>query len=482
MNDGLKEAITDYQKNVLCEENPAGRQARYDKWKQGVWSASRVGHVRIDNTVDWYKLYETIVPNRAIRDGVQSESMTQMEEAVTAMASTMFPQIFANMVTVGMLQTCPQADYNLPNVFGTTTAGCGTMDFYGFRDVYDIVDDCEPELAELKFYGLCPPLKISQTRRCKKRFAHALSREMLCVNGIELIQQMINNGSVKLRRHRTYVLAEAFAQLYPYGENRFPFVQDDMPWKIFYSGGNGAPWINATVGNKLDGTWRPFDLLERFIDEAVDPYTGEPVTCTYPDLMVMDGNAYNKAVMGQRSFEVEFPLPEGGAALPWGGVYQDPTDEIYGNGTTLRQTKVTGLPFGNIYTDRYLRQSMKRWYEEVLFLSAADAAAAAHQTWFAGNFRNSLVWATEWPEERLVRQGPNTWEYFNQEIIYMVKYLEKADPMWVAPWGVIANFPDLEQFSSVTNMVTAYHASTGTVAQIPGLTNAATANVFWQYY
>ena len=71
----------------------------------------------------------------------------------------------------------------------------------------------------------------------------------------------------------------------------------------------------------------------------------------------------------------------------------------------------------------------------------ADAETAAADTWVAGRFDEAFGWATEWERENITRAGRDTWGYFNQEVIFATKWLEKSTPMWKAPWQVVRMRP-----------------------------------------
>ena len=45
----------------------------------------------------------------------------------------------------------------------------------------------------------------------------------------------------------------------------------------------------------------------------------------------------------------------------------------------------------------------------------------------------AIGWAQEWARETLERVGPDTWEYFNQEIVFAIKFMEKSGPYWKDP-------------------------------------------------
>lgn len=491
--DIMLEACNSFKKHVAApDKKPETRRENFLQFRKDLLEGFRAGHISTaDYSWDFYKMYEQIVPKEIRRDVSDPNASNDLiEHGMNAMTSTMFPELFGTAVTIGMLELTNRAPFNLSGYCGQERANCQQKDFYGFVDLQDIVDDSEAELEETQFYEFAGPTKLSQTKRSKKKFAHAMTREMLCVDGVELIRQMMRNGSEKLQRHRNKRLGQVLFGMYPYGVNPFPFIKDDTPWRSHYTGQNsGSPWINAMIGNKLDGSFRPFYFIEAMLDDQLDPYTNNPISYNYPDILVMDGMAADKARMGLGMVRVEWGLPgaPSGLAIRSSGNpsfdMADPTSNSksgpYQSGQTprLTQDRNSGINFSRILTDRYLRQTMRQWYQDVLKLSAADATEATHQTYAVGDL-TSLRWMVEWPEETLERQGPSTWEYFNQEVLYSIKFMEKADPMWINPHGIIINWPDLSQFTT-TSLEAAYNATTGTVAKITGLTNNATANKFW---
>lgn len=486
-NEIMLEACGNFKKFVADEsKRPEVRKQNFSQFRDDLLEGFRRGHISTyDKSWDFHRMFEEIVPadaRKALTD--KNSSQTLIEHGMDAMTSTMFPELFGVTTTVGMLELCNPAPYNLSGYCGTATAGCNQTDFVGMYDIGQVVDDSEQELEETQFYAVGGSVKISQLKRSKKKFAHAMTREMLCADGIELIRQMMRNGSMRLMKHRNRKLAQALFGLYPYGQNPFPFIKDDIPYRSHYTGQNsGFPWVNAMIGNRLDGSFRPFYFIEEMLDEQKDPYTNQPVNCTYQDILVMDAMAADKARMGLGMVKLEWNLPGAptNAALrdASGTALSDPSAMFNSSSARLTQDRTSGLNFSRILTDRYLREAVRTWYMDVLKLSAAHASDAAHNTYAVGDF-SSLKWVTEWPEETLERQGPDTWEYFNQEVLYSVKFMEKADPMWTNPHGVIINWPDLSTYT-LTNFFAAYNASTGTVAKITGVDSgtASTANLFW---
>ena len=480
----LEEVCKEFRKATSDTLTESTRQEGARKCREDLISGFKAGHLSTyDRSWDFAKLFEQCVP-AGIRQNVLADrgSDTLIESGIQAMSKTMFPEILGASVTIGVIELCQQAPYALASLVPVEPASPNQSEFYGFYDdVYGIVDDSEEELEETQFYGFNPPVKISTTRRGKKKFAHAITREMLAYDGVELVRQMMRNGAKRMTHHRNGKLARALFGLWPYGANPYPYIKDDIPYQVAYTGQNASPYVNAIYGNKLDGTFRPFYMLEDMMDRQVNPYTGQPMNCSYPDIIVMDGAAADLARMGLGLVKIAYDLPSGPANFLVNNVSQDPTDRVFpaSAGTRVETDRQSSLQFGRVFSDRYLRQIMTQWYQDVVKLSAADAKEATHQTYAAVDLGRVIRWAQEWPQETLERTGTDTWEYFNQEIVYAIKYMEKADPVIVDPQGMIVNWPDLTQFT-LTNFLAAYNSSNGTVAQISGISTAADANKFWR--
>src|SRR5690606_11887045 len=152
-----------------------------------------------------------------------------------------------------------------------------------------------------------------------------------------------------------------------------------------------------------------------------DDYTGEPVIADNQNIVVTSDSNLRKA---QEALGIRTITRNAGS---------DPEE------TTSRPAE-GGL--GIIKSD-YARHRLTAWYQTTAGggLSASPAWTAAKGNWLIGNLPRAFGWATEWDLETLERSSPDTWEYFNQEIVLLIKYLWKVTPVVKNPRVVVKNTP-----------------------------------------
>ncbi len=363
------------------------------------------------------------------------------EDAITVTSHTSFPDLLGTTITVGMLEFAERAPVTATNLVNTINTGCGQEVFYGYHSVGDIVDDeCMNEQSETPYKGICPPNKVTLPERCKKKFAMGIAREMLChdVNG--MVQNLMRTGAEIANLHNGKIILKHIFGLNAAGRNANPYIYNDVAYDPYHSVGGAAPWENQLVNNPLDGTVAPFNAIEILVDDQRDPWNGEPTNAQYRDVLVSSIQARDLALRGMNTMQVAYDLPD--QAL----------DRLISpnSGVNGRAENVTlgPKPFGAVTYDRYARDLLIDFYTDVVKLSAADAKLAASATYLVGNIREAFAWAVEWPFESLERVGTDTREYFDQEIVYQIKYLWKAAPLTTSPWSVVRCVPDVTAYAS----------------------------------
>jgi len=358
------------------------------------------------------------------------------EDAITVTSHTSFPDLLGTTITVGMLEFCERAPMSAANLVNTLNTGCGQEVFYGYHNLGDIVDDeCMNEQSETPYKGVCPPNKISLPERCKKKFAMGIAREMLCHDVNSMIQNLMKSGAEVANLHNGKIILRHIFGLNAPGRNANPFIYNDVAYDNYYSANGAAPWENQLVGNNLDGTIAPFEAIEMFTDEQRDPWNGEPTNCSYSDVLVASIEARDLALRGMNTMQIAYDLPD--------QVLQRVVRPMEGANPRAEGVTIGPKPFGAVTYDRYARDLLQSYYSEVVGLDAADSKKAASETYLVGNIREAFAWAVEWPFETLERVGTDTREYFDQEIVYQIKYLWKAAPLTTSPWSVLRCVPDL---------------------------------------
>lgn len=398
-----KEAVTGLCKNIV-----EGMQGK---------------HFSVLKDVDFDKLVSEAIPSSALDSLRRGVNVT---EALDVMASTSFPNLLGTTIQVGMWEAAQQAPMTAMGLIDTVQVGCGQLVTYGYHPLGDIVDDdCMAEKEETPYKGICPPNKLTLPKRCKKKFAMGITREMLCFDVNNQIQQLMRTGGEVAAQHNNKLVLKMMFGLHKKGANPWPHIQDDIPYDTYFKTA-GSIWVNQLEENTLDATYTPFAALTDLIEEMRDPFTGLPVVANFPDILVSTLENRQKALMGLGPMSLEYD----------------------GNETmTTANEKITLNPnfswqFGRVLYDPYAIDLIQEWLEDVHGI-ASDGTSRTEAAGFylVGNFKEAFAWTVEWPFETLERTGTDTREYFDQEIVYQIKYLWKAAPMVKNPRRVIRCVP-----------------------------------------
>jgi hypothetical protein len=437
-----EELIKDFEKTQKAPESQ--RKETVGSLCNDIVEGYRAKHFSVSEDVDFEKLIDGCVSKdtmNTLRNNKCSTGKGLVEAALDVMSSTAFPDLLSTNITVGMLEFCERAPMTVMSLVRTVDMGCGQEAFYGYSPLGDIVDDeCLDEGEPTPYKGICPPNKITPPKRCKKKFAMGIAREMLCYDVNNQIQQLMRTGAEIATLHNGRIMLNHMFGLYGTSQNPYPFLYNDVPYDNFYAQ-TGSPWQNRLVGNNLDGSFGPFDAIEDFQDAQRDPVTGQPTQCDFRDILVTSTQSRDFAIRGLNQMNLSWDLP---AAVA--------TAENMTNGR-IEQVRAADGRFGRLIYDRYASDLLADWYENgPIGADATDSADAAKRTYMVGDFSRAFAWAVEWPFETLERQGNDTREYFDQEIVFQIKYLWKAAPMSTAPWAVLQCVPDMQaDYASVAS-------------------------------
>lgn len=390
-------------------------------------------HFSVARELDFDKLMKECV-SEPVREQLRSSNRDLVEVGLDVMASTQFPNLLGTAISVGTFEYCQMAPNTIMNEVTMLNAGCGQEVFYGWHQIGDVVDDdCMDEKEMTPYKGICKPTKLTSPPRCKKKFAMGITREMLCFDVNSNIQNLMRTGAEVANLHNSKMMLRTMFALHRPGANPYPYIEDDIAYDTYFKT-TGSPWINRLDGNVLDGTYTPFNTVEFAAEDLRDPVTGEPVNCQFRDILVTSVAARDAAMRGLGPFSATF----------------DKTDTAYGSNLKLTQDRPADSRFGRVIYDRYARDLLSAWYTDVVGLSAAGAKDGASKTWLVGDFKNAFGWVVEWPLETLERVGTDTREYWDQEIVYQIKYLWKAAPIVLNPRAVFQCVPTLSGLDGYT--------------------------------
>lgn len=346
------------------------------------------------------------------------------EHLMDVMTSTQFANLLTTIIRFGVVERCELAPMELLSLVATNLRlSTGTTKVPKFRTTADVVDDCEAELKETQFYSIPSPNLITLPKACKKKFAMGYTREMLGVDPNGALRAEIDRHGEAMDLHIEKLLVDVMFGLYDTGTagaNPFPYIEDDIEWHTYQTVGGGGPWENDITSNALDGTYLPFETLERIMEGQRDPYSGEPVVCGGMSKVLVTNMAARQLVFD---------------ALGTHTITRDFAFGTNGRVETVRPAGRWDLQPTDVYMSRYIHDRLTAWYQTTAGggLNLANATAAARNTWLYGDFSRAFALGTEWDRERITRGGTETYEYFTQEIIFSVKWMEKTTPAVLDP-------------------------------------------------
>jgi len=417
-----EERIADFQKAGNAPESQ--RKDAVQGICRDVVEGMRGNHFSVLKDVDFDKIVAELVPSQA-REWLRTGDNRLVESALDVMASTQFPHLLGTTIQVGMWEASQQAPMTIANEVDQLNVGVGQTVVYGYHPLGDIVDDeCLAEKEETPYKGVCPPNKLTLPKRCKKKFAMGITREMLAYDVNNQIQNLMRTGGEVAALHNGKLLLKMAFGMHKKNANPWPFIQDDVPYDTYFKTA-GSIWVNRIENNELDGTYTPFEAIELYKEALRDPWTGEPIVTEFRDILVVSRTAQQKALRGLGPFVATF----------------DKTDAAYGSNLRIEQQRPANGEFGRVIYDRYAHDLLYDWMVNDMGVTTGNAAAAAPKYWLCGDLRRAFAWAVEWPFETLERTGTDTREYFDQEIVYQIKYLWKAAPMVKDPTAVISCVP-----------------------------------------
>lgn len=414
------------------------------EFRAELYEAAFNGRLGVDicKDVDFEQLIEECAPEafNEFRRGAGAREWNEAtaklwESSLGVLTTNHFQDLLGPLVTVGMWQSCPQAPFSLSSMIPTQSAGCRQTEFWGYHEPGEVVEENENELEETEYKGLPKPVKVSQSIRRKKKYAFGITREALCRDPNGILRKMMQDGGKALLSHKEKLLVDTVFDLFPASGFFRPYIENDTRYRTYYKTG-GGPWVNRIIDNNLDGTYAPFDVIDQLVEGMVDPFTGEPVNCSYSNIHVTNRNAEAKARLGLSAVSIayDYAVPSGTfVGLNARATVEKPQDTLTG---------------GPISMTKYSLPRLKDWYQTVVGLNSSDAAAAARETYLVGDLGQAFVWSEEWPTETLERSGTDKREYFDQEIVWQIKFMQKADPMVVNPRKVISCVPNLADYGS----------------------------------
>lgn len=396
------------------------------------------GEFSVLDHVDFQQLLYDSLGERgaAIRRGLQeSAGSYAYNDAARGINETMssdhYSNLLATVIRFGAIEAAQLAPMPLMSIVDTSLRLVpGQVEMALVRTPADLVDDGVDEWEKVQYKGVPEPPKLRLPKAKKKRLAFRMSREMFDVNSVagNVIRQQIDAQGEAFNIHAEKQLADVMFGLYDTetaSANPYPYILDGIQLNTFQT--SGSPWKNDVTGAALDGTQVPFELLEKAIEDAVDPYSGEPVDYARNPRLVVN----NKAA-AQLAMDALGVLRLIRDTTSVGGSARQELDRAAGSSRF-------NVGDGSIVVSRYIRPRLEAWLQTTAGGSnnSTDAKTKAGTAWLYGDTERAFAFATEWDRETLVRSGTQDPQYFEDGTLYAIQWIEKTTPVVKDPIRVI---------------------------------------------
>lgn len=434
--DLTQELIEDFGERTASARDSGGQTKLIEEsesFVRGLESAHRAGDFNVDTDIDFEMLLDAwagdgdLVRGGSMRKamGAGRESREIQEHALDVMTSSNFKVLVNTVVQQGILDMLDQSPYTLQSrVDRSIRLSADTTKLFGLHDLGDIVQPAA-ELEETQLFGLSGR-SVTPPKAQKEKFGLGLTRELMALDTNSLIRTKMREGANSMALHAEKLIADMIFGCYDPLANPWPYIEDDVRWNTYYDIIAAGPWENELVGNALDGTYAPFQVMHNLEETFVDDYTGEPVSVNFRDIVVTS----------------DFSRRLAQDALGILTIARD-TATVPAVNERTEITRTSDNSFGSIVKSDYARKRLQAWYQTTAggAMNAADALVAANGTWVVGDLQRAFAWGTEWDLETIERSSPDTWEYWNQEIVLLIKYMWKVTPLVKNPRLVAINRP-----------------------------------------
>lgn len=363
------------------------------------------------------------------------------ESLTSAIELSQFERYLDNCVRLGTFSFCRTQNVDcILDLVGKIQVDCTTETLS--TDPFLIEDDFEPANpveSETPMGGLADPVEIKVPKRHYVKIGYGLNRDMFCQGLGQRIQSVIeeNIGPKFDKRMANYIVPLIFNAYCP-GENPWAFNMDGCSWETYYAPNAGAePWDNMTFAAETFDSCQHgmFCTVEEKFDAIEHPRTGDSMSCV---------DSWNIVAGGGRCTAEKFRNLLGVLRVEAGG------DGTASCNETIQFNRAAREGWGAIRwctpMTKRLRQSYTAIYGTGTTANFSDAEVKqmVERTWVAGSTQEAFQLATEWEREEVTLQGTQTYEYWNQEILWMKKWSEKWGLLVKNPWAVqiVQGLPD----------------------------------------
>lgn len=439
--------IESLNKKVFSRKDPLSRQRAMAIFEARLTEAYSLGEFNPLTDVDHDGVFESFCKAderfadvaRLVRDDPRvwrqgSDNDKLREHVVDGLELSQFERYLDTCIRLGTIEFCsgPSVDGILGLIGGLsvdcTTSKVATDPFL----IDDDFDDCTPADAEMPFAGLADPVEFTVPDRNTVQLGYAMKRDLFCGGLATRILDMIEREigpkfNRRLARQVIPLIFEAYCSTHP---NPWPFNMDGCSWGTYYAEDAASPWVNKIqAADDFDTcTYGFFCQVETLFDNLENPRTGELMECC-SEYQIVSG--------GGRCMDEKFRNLLGVTRVESCNV------DATGCRDSIMFNRNGRAGWGNFFWDRYLTRYLKERYTTLFGTGTtagytdAQILQMVERTWLAGCPERAFAMTTEWERERITLQGRDTWQYLNQNVLYMTGWRERTGFMVQNPWSVV---------------------------------------------
>lgn len=406
--------------------------------------------------VDLDRLYHETMPNslwEALKwEGDSKQTAQEIYEATVAdVRASQWLKFHDRVIrTVFSSIMCPAAGFGLQDTMSRIDIPCSSLQDKSqeceiITPRYKIQYDMEHETGDVPtmWVGIGQRRCWTYTIPGVSRVGFGLHRSLQCINANEAVRNHLDQSIRKnlawddeLMRARLW-----FGMDGTDGNPKYLFEFDGNRYQSGYQFAAGGVWQNVITGPEYEMkpcNYPVLSAIEQLYEDAVDPHTGEPVTCDGDFNLIMT-----------RKVKIE-----GYRTLIQGGSHRNFSDDSNGCNTEFLRG-LTGREgwSSTVAYSRYVWEPLVQWYMNNTFqyLDAAgnpqtSAVASDRKTaenWAANTYvvskslQDSATWMVDFDVTTHELRGTNHQIFLDRGVTFQRMYEYKRIPGWKRPWMTI---------------------------------------------
>jgi len=395
----------------------------------------------LDRNPEFADLFGSMGSDEYFRNDEHGEVLR--EDIVDALSMSQFEYFCDQCIRIGTYDECsgPNVDTIL-NMIGRMNVDCCTRDQWSNPTTITTEFPglaCYAEDETTPIMGLEDPFKVCFPDRCKIKFFYALKRE-ICGDVRSALISAINTAGDELDRNMAMQIVPLLFHAYKPGESPWNHCRDDIRYETYYPedpvGAN--PWENRICRNTdFDGCSRKeFWALRKLMNRMKDFKTGKLIKCC-DTMEIISADEFQADLIGDML----------------GAVIQTSEGVVVPPGCQTRTQFNRGAVPGfnrEVKFNEYITEFLELAYMNLFGpgtpenWNEAQVRQAVSRSFVVGCPRAAFRVLVEWERETVERVAPNTLEYFENEIVWAKKWLEKWGLYVYNPQavGLILGLPD----------------------------------------